>query len=112
MKLFTIHKILFRSLFSKPFTEKYPFGPKKEVPRARGSIRIEIKDCIYCGICQKKCPTRANLVSKEAKRWAIDRMQCISCGACVDTCPKKCLFMDENYSAPAEKSTKDTYSGA
>ncbi len=100
MKFFVITKTLLKSLFSKPATVKYPFGPREYFKGTRGKITVQIDQCIFCGICQRKCPTHALSVDKAVKKWTIRRGQCIVCGACVEVCPKKCLTMDNQYSDP------------
>ncbi|MFH0753022.1 MAG: 4Fe-4S dicluster domain-containing protein [Candidatus Omnitrophota bacterium] len=109
MYILEMGKIVLKNLFSKPVTERYPFVAKQHPVGARGKVNIEIDKCIYCGICQRKCPTAALVVSKEPKTWTIDRMRCISCNACVDVCPKKCLALDVMYSACAVKLSTETF---
>jgi ech hydrogenase subunit F len=71
----------------------------------KGHVSNEIKDCIFCGICEKRCPTHAITVSKEDESWTIDNFACIQCISCVRSCPKKCLVMEPDYTKPAaEKS--------
>ena len=43
--------------------------------------------CIYCGVCQAVCPTKAITLDKKAKTFEIDRDKCIYCGKCVKSCP-------------------------
>jgi formate hydrogenlyase subunit 6/NADH:ubiquinone oxidoreductase subunit I len=40
---------------------------------------------------------------------SIERMQCIQCGYCVEVCPKKCLHMNNQYTAPSFDKTRDEY---
>ena len=112
MGIFTITKVILRFLFGKPATQRYPFAKKTYCDNSRGCITIEIKDCIFCGICQRKCPTKAITVDKDKKIWTIDRLCCITCGACVEACPKKCLRMDNQYTEPALKRTQETHTNA
>jgi len=91
--------ILIKNLIHKPATILYPFEKKPFLDKSRGQIQIEIDNCIFCGICQKKCPTNAIIVQKETKTWQINRLNCITCNACVEVCPKKCLLMENCYSA-------------
>jgi ech hydrogenase subunit F len=104
----TLGKIIIRSALSKFVTRLYPFVKREPYANTRGHIAIDIKVCIFCSLCQKKCPTGAITVNKAEKLWAIERMKCIQCGACVDVCPKKCLSMNQQYSAPS--SVKNTES--
>lgn len=98
-----------KNLFSKPVTELYPFVSKENPAGARGKLDIEIEKCIFCGICQRKCPTAAITVTKDPKTWAIDRLRCVSCNACVEVCPKKCLALDTKYSPVCTGAQKDVF---
>ncbi|MBF0312507.1 MAG: 4Fe-4S dicluster domain-containing protein [Oligoflexia bacterium] len=116
MSLFVpMFKNLLSSLFKKPYTVRYPFE-KKELPRIhRGHIKIDINACIFCGICQKRCPTYALKVSKADKLWSIDRLSCITCNLCIDVCPKKCLSSGVEWSASTsnkEESIENFYATA
>lgn len=109
MAILSMTKMVIQKLFSKPVTERYPFVPKVYPVGARGQVRIEVEKCIYCGICQRRCPTAALTVSKEQKTWEVDRLRCISCNLCVDVCPKKCLALDTKYSPCCTGAQKDSY---
>jgi len=78
----------------------------------RGKVDIEIIKCIFCGICQKKCPTSAINVFKVEKKWEIDRLRCISCGLCVESCPKKCLSLNNQYPASMTERAKEVFPDA
>jgi formate hydrogenlyase subunit 6/NADH:ubiquinone oxidoreductase subunit I len=104
--------VVLRNLFSKPATRLYPFVKRTPYKNTRGSVGIDINSCIYCGICQKKCPTDAIVVAKADRLWQIDRMRCIACSACVDACPKKCLTMDGAYAPSATAKNADRFVGA
>lgn len=56
-----------------------------------GEIKCDLEVCIYCGICQKKCPSEAIKVDRAEKSWVIDKDACVLCNICIDACPKKCL---------------------
>jgi len=115
---------IFRNLTSKPATRKYPFEKRPTFKDTRGCVGgVGIDDCIFCGICSKKCPSDAIKVSKDGKSWEIDPYKCVVCGVCAEVCPKKCIYMDEQYSAstynkenmkfvqqpkPAEKADQET----
>ncbi len=103
MSTFKMGKLLLNSLFKKPATKisaDQPIIKKDWFERTRGSIDITVEDCIKCGMCQRKCPTNAITVSRDESFWEIQRMQCIQCGCCVEVCPKKCLHMNDTYTAP------------
>ncbi|MBF0619528.1 MAG: 4Fe-4S dicluster domain-containing protein [Candidatus Omnitrophica bacterium] len=109
MAFLPMTKLIVKNLFTRPVTERYPFVPKKYYPGTRGKVLIEVEKCIFCGICQRRCPTAAIGVSKEKKSWDIERMRCISCNLCVEVCPKKCLALDVKYSAAAGGLQKEEF---
>jgi formate hydrogenlyase subunit 6/NADH:ubiquinone oxidoreductase subunit I len=104
-----IGKMVMGSLFKKPATLMYPVISREWQERTRGQIAVEMKDCILCGICMRKCPTDAITVEKASRRWTIQRMQCIQCCCCVDVCPKKCLFNKPEYTTPDVQKIVDTF---
>jgi formate hydrogenlyase subunit 6/NADH:ubiquinone oxidoreductase subunit I len=108
MCILEMGKTVLKNLCNKPVTERYPFVKKVYPAGARGQLNIEINKCIFCGICQRKCPTAALAVTKEPKTWTVDRMRCITCGACVDVCPKKCLALQTGYTTPTAIKQKGT----
>lgn len=89
-----------KNLFTKPATRAYPDVPARQTPRTRGAVQVNIDDCIFCGLCNRRCPADAITVDRGAKSWTIQRMSCVQCGNCVQNCPKKCLTMEAAYSAP------------
>lgn len=48
------------------------------------------KNCISCGLCDKKCPMSLQ-VKEMVKREKMADDECILCGECIDVCPKKCI---------------------
>ncbi len=98
-----------KNLFSRPATTKYPAKPKKYFERTRGHIRIDIDECIFCGMCERRCPVRIIKVDRGNKNWQIERLSCIQCGECVSVCPKKCLYMENKYAAPGPHKREDHF---
>jgi len=51
--------------------------------------------CIYCGTCQKFCPTDVITVTKaeDDSSVVIDFDYCKGCGICANRCPKQCISM-------------------
>jgi len=101
MGFFEMTKTALRTVLSRPVTILYPYQPAKKTDLTRGHIIFDGSRCISCSICQRKCPSQAILLNKEAKSWQIDRFRCVVCNSCVETCPAKCLSMDIQYTAPA-----------
>lgn len=100
MAFFSMAGSTLANLFKKPATRLYPAVPAKSSPITRGHVALDVAQCVFCGICRKKCPTLAIKVDREAKTWEIERLQCIACGNCCEACPKQCLSMDNAYSRP------------
>lgn len=111
MAAFKIGKMILRSLFGKPATLMYPVKPAKRTEWTRGHMTINIDNCIFCGLCQKKCPTNAITVDRNAGTWSIERMKCIQCNACATACKKDALHMDPAYTAPSQQKIIDTVQG-
>jgi formate hydrogenlyase subunit 6/NADH:ubiquinone oxidoreductase subunit I len=97
-----------KNLISKPATLMYPYKPRVFFKNTRGQLNIEFDKCIYCGMCQRRCPTDAILTDRTAKTWQIDHMKCIYCGNCVEVCPKKCLFLANKYAESVTGERKGT----
>jgi ech hydrogenase subunit F len=109
MSILRMSKSLFKNLFHGPYTVLYPFKQKEKFERTRGKISININDCIFCGICEKRCPTGAIKVDKAKASWSIERLQCIQCNYCNEVCPKKCLKMENQYTSPSSGKVRDEF---
>jgi formate hydrogenlyase subunit 6/NADH:ubiquinone oxidoreductase subunit I len=98
MKLGMMWCDVWRSLWKRPFTEKYPLEKRPTPERARGALRWSPEGCTGCALCSKDCPANAiDLITldKKAKRFVLryhmDR--CAFCGQCVQSCRFHCLEM-------------------
>lgn len=98
-----------KNLFTKPATRAYPNVPARQTPRTRGAVQVNIDDCIFCGLCNRRCPADAITVDRSTKSWTIKRMSCVQCGNCVLNCPKKCLTMEGAYSAPGVEKKNERF---
>jgi formate hydrogenlyase subunit 6/NADH:ubiquinone oxidoreductase subunit I len=107
--VFTFAKTVSKSIFKKSATKMYPAVKNQYTPVTRGQIFNEIEKCIFCGLCERKCPTHAITVSRETKEFDLRSLQCIACGACVEVCPKKCLIMRNNYSEAVYQREQGVY---
>ena len=91
-------KSIFKNLFGRPATRRYPFVKREPFAGTRGQLQIRVEDCIFCGLCARRCPTDAIEVTKTPRKvWTFNRYRCIVCGYCVDACPKKCLHLNPKY---------------
>lgn len=102
-------QLALRSSVSKPATSRYPFVPRRVLPRSRGRVEFAKESCIYCNVCAKRCPTDALVVNRKEKQWIIDRFRCITCGACVEICPKRSLAMSADHQKPATQRGTETF---
>jgi formate hydrogenlyase subunit 6/NADH:ubiquinone oxidoreductase subunit I len=81
-----------KSLFSKPYTTRFPYQPHKPYERFRGKPEFHVDDCVGCTACMQVCPTGAisfkdEVINGKAKRilnvqWDV----CIFCGQCQANC--------------------------
>ncbi len=100
MRFFIMTKTVTKNLLSGPATLMYPKKQRSFPAITRGRVEVNIQDCIFCGMCQRRCPTYALIVAKDQKEWQIDRLKCCACNLCVEICPKKCLSMENHYFPP------------
>lgn len=84
---------IFKNFMSKPATRLYPTTTREPFERTRGRIFIEMESCVYCGMCERKCPADAISVDRANSTWELNAFRCIVCGECVSCCPKKCISM-------------------
>ena len=95
---------LFRQIINnavhKPVTRRYPAEVREPFKGARGHIAMQIEPCTSCGLCQRRCPTKAIEVSKSPKSWSLDPHLCIVCGYCVEVCPPRCIEMKPEHRKP------------
>ena len=98
--MFEILPALLGNLTNTPVTRPYPRDGRPPFPSARGRIESVIENCIFCGICQKRCPADCIVVNKAEKTWSVDPYQCIICGVCVEVCPTDAIAMRLEYRKP------------
>jgi len=109
MSLFRMSKTITGNLLRGPATRRYPRVRREPFANTRGRIAIEIEKCIFCGLCQRRCPPQAITVVKDERTWAIRRLYCMTCNVCVEHCPVHCLSMAREYPAPTTVREEDTY---
>ncbi|MEI8176332.1 MAG: 4Fe-4S binding protein [Candidatus Omnitrophota bacterium] len=78
-----------RSIFSRPYTNKFPFAPHIPFERFRGRPSFNEEYCIGCTACAQVCPAKA-ISFKDAdgkRRLTVRWDRCIFCGQCQANCP-------------------------
>jgi ech hydrogenase subunit F len=89
-----------KNLFSKPFTNRYPYE-KPLIPETnRGRVMWDMSRCIFCRKCERNCPSMAIRTDKEHKTQTVIRNRCIACNTCVEVCPTQTISMMPEYSKP------------
>lgn len=93
-----------RSLFKRPYTNKFPYQPHKPFPRFRGRPKYDENNCIGCTACVQVCPAKAlefkdQVISGKAKRVLVVHWDiCIACGQCQANCPtEKGIVLSQDF---------------
>ncbi len=80
------------SLFSRPYTTKFPFEPHHPAKNFRGKPQFDPDKCVGCGACAQVCPSRAIEIEDDISAPAPVRRlihyasRCIFCGQCQANC--------------------------
>jgi formate hydrogenlyase subunit 6/NADH:ubiquinone oxidoreductase subunit I len=103
-----------RNLLKRAFTRRYP-KERPVIPQGfRGKLVHYPDKCIYCGLCEKYCPSNCIKVDPKKKTWSQDMGQCLFCGQCVETChemPKRdALSMSTDYEHTTTKKRELSWS--
>lgn len=62
------------------------------------AVRIELSDCINCGLCRKACPTETiRFFTTRRRTHVVEPAGCIDCDLCVQVCPENCIVPDPEY---------------
>ncbi|MFO7639160.1 MAG: 4Fe-4S binding protein [bacterium] len=79
-----------RSLFSAPYTTKFPAAVDSVHPNFRGMLKFREDKCICCGACSNVCPTNAREIVVDREKGVLRNVhhaeRCIYCGQCVRYC--------------------------
>ncbi len=124
---------LWRTLFTRPITVRYPFGPLELPSYFRGRVVIDIDLCRGCGLCVRDCPAFAleleresNALSPLVLSHALSKVEgkaerskghdkfrlihypdrCAYCGQCQDVCRYEAIWLTSEYvPAAADRNT-------
>ena len=91
------------SLFSKPYTSKFPFEEYKAPEEFRGWPKYFEEFCVGCGTCAQVCPPQAITMvddNETGKRiLTVNYGSCIHCGQCEEKCvTEKGIQLSNEYS--------------
>lgn len=79
-----------RSLFSAPYTTKFPKAPFTPVAQYRGFPKYHQEFCVGCGTCAQVCPTNAieviDDVARRIRTLRVNYASCAQCGQCEEKC--------------------------
>ena len=115
---------LWHTLFTRPITVRFPFGPLELPPYFRGKVTIEPALCTGCGACVRDCPAFAleleresdglsplalspsaslginsaeGLKGREESRLIHYHDRCAYCGQCQDVCRQGAIRLTSEY---------------
>ena len=82
-----------KNLVSRPATRRYPTERRPLFDGTRGHVEADLGTCVFCGLCARRCPSKAITVSKEKRSFALEHLRCVACEVCVEVCNKDSLRM-------------------
>ncbi|MCS7368462.1 MAG: NADH-quinone oxidoreductase subunit I [archaeon GBS-70-058] len=93
---------VFKHLFKRPVTVKYPFEKTPIAERYRGKHEFYVDRCVGCGLCARECPALAIELVPSDKNvngripvFYLDK--CIFCGQCERICPRAAIRLTKFY---------------
>jgi NADH-quinone oxidoreductase subunit I len=108
--------IVFKYMFKRPVTLRYPEEKRKLPARSRGRHHLtKWKDgaerCVGCELCAIVCPSQAIYVKpaenkpedphshgeRYAEDFQINMLRCIFCGSCEEACPTGAIILGNEY---------------
>jgi formate hydrogenlyase subunit 6/NADH:ubiquinone oxidoreductase subunit I len=100
-KFGTMFPDVFKSLFHRPATQRYPFVRTDTPEHLRGMLEWTKGPCTGCGLCAMDCPARAievTMIDRKEKRFFLTYHvdACLYCGQCVISCRQGALHMSND----------------
>jgi NADH-quinone oxidoreductase subunit I len=114
--------VIFRHIFTKPVTQRYP-EVRREMPERYRGLHYLARDekgqekCVCCGLCATACPSGCIYLEpaenergeRYAKIYEINELRCIFCGYCEEACPVEAIFLGKEYEFSQDKREKLIY---
>jgi formate hydrogenlyase subunit 6/NADH:ubiquinone oxidoreductase subunit I len=99
---------LWRTLFTRPITVRYPFAALELPPYFRGRVVINIDLCRGCGLCVRDCPAFALELERESDTLSPSKGRdqfrlihypdrCAYCGQCQDVCRYEAIWLTSEF---------------
>jgi len=106
MKIVPFLPELFRHLFKKSATVKYPFEKLQVPPGFRGTPYLLTDKCIVCRACERDCPAEAIEITSVAEaekkfKMIIHNDRCVHCAQCVESCPTDAMQINSEFELAA-----------
>ena len=91
---------LWRTLFTKPITVRFPFAPPELPAQFRGKVVIDPALCRGCGLCVRDCPAVALELERESRekfRLIHYYDRCAYCGQCEASCKYGAITLNSEF---------------
>lgn len=99
------------NLTHRPKTRLYPLEIRQLPARVRGHIEFDMEKCVFCTLCEKRCPADAIKVDRKGKTLTFEPLRCIVCEACAEGCAKDAITVLEQWRSPATERYNQIYQG-
>jgi formate hydrogenlyase subunit 6/NADH:ubiquinone oxidoreductase subunit I len=98
--IFGVFPQLWRTVFSRPITVRYPFGELELPPYFRGRVVVDASRCAGCGLCARDCPAYG-LVLEGTPQGGFRLLhypdRCANCGQCEINCRTGAIRLTNAY---------------